>query len=135
MLPLPGKPSVDTKPQGAARASKGDPTHLPHLKGQQKRGGRAPSTAEVAEGCPEEQELIAVVCPASGFECPPGTVAAIQVVPLSGQKCWGGMGQKGRGQFQVCSAFLVLFLLPLWQFKMTRGGCEGKGGSFSCPPM
>lgn len=49
----------------------------------------------MAEGGREEQQLIAVVCPASGFESsPPGAVAAIQAVPLHGQKYWGGMGQK-----------------------------------------
>jgi len=89
----------------------------------------------VAEGGHEGQDLLAVICPASGFETPPGTgPAAIQAVPLPGQKCWGGMGQKGRGQFRSVVLFWC-FLLPLWQFKMTRRGYEGKGGRFSTPHM
>lgn len=53
----------------------------------------------MAEGGQEEQEVIAAICPASGFESPAETVAAIQVVPLSGCKCWGGTGQRGGGLF------------------------------------
>jgi len=44
------------------------------------------------------------------------------------------MGQKGRGQFRSVVLFWC-FLLPLWQFKMTRRGYEGKGGRFSTPHM
>lgn len=44
-------------------------------------------------------------------------------------------GAKRQRSVQVCSAFLELFVLPLWQFKMTRGVCEGEGGSFLSLPL